>query len=345
MHALDTYPSPTFKFLWNSTKPSCWPPQHPHLYLVEFYCSKPSFSLSSSVWKELVEGLMHISLVLKHLFIACSSDPFRARHLPCPSLSYSPPPQQANQKRQPTPNPKLDPVHHRPHFFGYIKPHTTLAPLSCLISPLRIHLTLPRSPVLPLALYWWGEGENLLTIYEEEEDAAIVLITHLPPFLHACAPLLDTNLTLPSSWPRNVGSPTLGSTDGILPTADVQIRISASRAEVPHLVELVVERRAAPSPLRHRGKPPGEPSLPPGRVRVSALLPMARGGRRLSAVDVDFIGRLTPPDTPSASRAGWPAGPSYRRGLNCLPACARADWAGPTLCSLGPIKIWPAAFF
>jgi hypothetical protein len=34
-------------------------------------------------------------------------------------------------------------------------------------------------------------------ICEEEEDAAVVLITHLPPFLHACAPLLDTNLTRP----------------------------------------------------------------------------------------------------------------------------------------------------
>jgi hypothetical protein len=167
----------------------------------------------------------------------------------------------------------------------------------------------------------------------------------LPPFLHAFTPLLNTNLTRPSSWPRNAGSPTPRSTDGILTTAGMQIHIPASRAEVPHLVELIVERRATPSPLRRRGKPPGEPPLPPGRVRVSALLPMARGGRRLSAVDVDLIGRPMPPDTPSASRAGWPAGPSYRRGLNRLPVRARADWAGLTLCSLGPVKIWPVTFF
>jgi hypothetical protein len=128
-----------------------------------------------------------------------------------------------------------------------------------------------------------------------------------------------------------------------LAMAVAQICILAPKTSMPTIAEIPVERRAAPSPRRHRGKPQGEPPPQPAPARVSVRPGPVAWRRRSRVVDHDLTERPRLSRTPSAPVAAGDWAPPVGRFKS--PACARCAWSGPAQCGSAPDRQIPARVY
>jgi hypothetical protein len=84
----------------------------------------------------------------------------------------------------------------------------------------------------------------------------------------------------------------------------VQINTPASRQSIPHLAEVAILRRVAPTRRHRQGTPLGEPPDPPGHARV---LPRVSHGQR-KEMNGDHRSRLDRTAPVAPYRFGCPGG-------------------------------------
>jgi hypothetical protein len=122
----------------------------------------------------------------------------------------------------------------------------------------------------------------------------------------------------------------------------MQINTPASRQSIPHLAEVAVLRRVAPTHRRRWGTPLGEPPDPPGHARVSPHV--SRGQRK--EMNGDRRSRLDRMAPVAPYRfgcpGGWQPGPTGQPGrdplLRAMGGFGPASAGSAQLCQIQPAQ-------